>query len=74
MTPTRIRIRTIAKEEGCHVPASDDEPLLFREPFGRASLAIALEDEFGLPDLPEDEVERCCSVSDWVALVGKVSG
>lgn len=69
------RIIEIAKSERCHVPDSDDEPILFREPFsGRICLKVAIEDAFGLPDLPEDEVERCCSVNDWVALVGRVSG
>lgn len=72
MTPTLIR--EIAGQERCHVPPSDDEPILFPEPFGRASFAIALEDAFGLPDLPEDQIERCCSVNDWVALVGRAIG
>jgi len=70
MTPARIR--AMAKEEGCHVPESDDEPILFPEPYGRASLAMALEDEFGIEELPEYETERCLSVNDWVDLVERI--
>lgn len=51
-----------------------DGTILFPDALGRTALAITIEDEFGIPDLPEDEVERCCSVNDWVALVGRVSG
>jgi hypothetical protein len=70
-----VKIRTVAALEGCHVPDTDDEPILFCEPYGRALLAIALEDELDLPDLPEEAVEQCNTVADWVALVeGKVRG
>lgn len=71
MTPA-TRITALAREERCHI--HEDGTILFADAFGRVSLALAIEDEFGLPDLPEDEVERCCSVSDWVALVGRMSG
>lgn len=64
------RIIEIAKSERCHI--HPDGTILFPDALGRTALAITIEDEFGLPDLPEDEVERCCSVSDWVALVGKI--
>ena len=66
------RIRVVAAEEHCTI--LDDGTILFCDALGRASLAIAIEDEFGIPDLPEDEIEHCGSVDDWVSLVGRMNG
>lgn len=70
MTPTLIR--EIAGQERCHVPESDDEPILFREPWsGRITLKVEIEDAFDI-DIPEEEAARCVSVSDWAALVERM--
>lgn len=70
MTPA-TRITALASEERCHI--HEDGTILFADAFGRVSLALAIEDEFGIADIPEDEAERCITVSDWVDLVGRMN-
>lgn len=72
MTPARIR--AIAISEGCVVPESDDEHLDYREPFGRVCMARTVEDEFGIDDISDAEMEQCLSVNDWAELVGRRMG
>lgn len=62
------RIHAVAAEEHCTI--LDDGTILFREPWsGRICLKVAIEDEFGIPDISDSEMERCSSVADWVELV-----
>lgn len=65
------RIALVASEERCHI--HEDGTILFADAFGRISLALAIEDEFGIADIPEDEAERCITVADWVDLVGRLN-
>lgn len=73
---TTTRIREIAAnpdEVRADVPPSDHEPILFREPYtGRICLKVAIEDAFGLDDIPEEEAAQCVSVDDWAALVERM--
>lgn len=63
------RIRAIATEEHCSI--LNDGTILFRDTIGRTSFTMALEDDFGISDIAEDEAERCSSIADWVELVGR---
>ena len=75
MGQTATRIREIAadpEQVRAAVPPSDDEAILFREPYtGRICLKVAIEDEFDI-DIDEDEAATCSSVSDWAALVERM--
>lgn len=66
------RIIEIVKSERCHV--QPDGTILFPDALGRTALAITIEDEFGIADIPEDEAERCITVADWVEMVGRMNG
>lgn len=63
-------IRAILDHEGCGV--SSEGWISYRDPVSRASVAIDIEDAFGIADIPEDEAEQCETVSDWAALVGRM--
>ena len=67
---TATRIREIAASERCTI--HEDGTILFPDPWGRASLSIAIEDAFGLDDIPEEEAAQCVSVDDWAALVERM--
>lgn len=73
-TATRIREIASAPDMRATVPESDDEPILFREPWsGRITLKVEIEDAFEI-DIDEEAAARCVSVSDWAALVERMKG
>lgn len=64
MTPTRIR--AILAAERCRI---ENGRIEYPDHWSRVSVAQGIEEDFGLPDISEDEMEQCATVADWVSLV-----
>lgn len=68
MTP----ILQILADEKCRI--EPDGRIVYPDPLGRASVAMAIEDEYGIEEITEDEAEECVTVDDWVDLVERMKG
>lgn len=66
------RIRESLTLEGLTLPVSDGAVIEYPDPLGLISAAMAIEDDFGLTDIPEEDYMECKTVSDWVALVERM--
>lgn len=68
MTP----ILQILADEKCRI--EPDGRIVYPDPLGRASVAMAIEDEYGIEEITEDEAEQCVTVDDWEMLVKVKTG
>ena len=69
---TATRIRDCLAMETTRLPVSDDAIIEYPDPLGLISVAMAIEDDFGIGDIPEDDYLKCRTVNDWVDLVERM--
>lgn len=69
---TATRIRESLATELDRLPVSDDAVIEYPDPLGLISVAYAIEEDFGLPNIPEDDYLECRTVNDWAALVERM--
>lgn len=72
MTDPTTRIRKALAGEVRTLPVSDDAVIDYPDPLGLISVAYAIEEDFGIPNIPEEDYLECRTVSDWVGLVGRM--
>lgn len=71
---TATRIRDCLAMETKRMPVSDDAVIEYPDPLGLISVAYAIEEDFGIPNIPEEEYLECRTVNDWAALVERMKG
>ena len=73
MTPA-ARIRSCLEPECTRMPVSDDAVIEYADPLGLITVAMNVEDDFGIGNIPEDDYLECRTVNDWIDLVERMKG
>ena len=69
---TAARIRDCLAMETTRLPVSDDAVIEYADPLGLITVAMNIEEDFGIPNIPEEDYLECRTVNDWAALVERM--